>query len=259
MPFDIGSQHTERKASLKEESDPESDGGCLLEASSDGQEEIENAAEEYISPWVDKATEEAQLTRVKRHCCLVSLGNLQANEDVYTEEGSSKGTFDYHVAIQSISSGSRECLCIQQHNKRYLSNRVAPPVDLYDGGTDSDDELRRESHISQGFITYGNRINFVKTNHNRILVTGGAGFIGSRLVAKLIENGQSVIVLDNLLTGSLSNLRKFDGHPGLVYINHDILNPLPKRLVVDEVYHLACPSSPFFLADKPRQYVQHHC
>ena len=76
----------------------------------------------------------------------------------------------------------------------------------------------------------------------RILVTGGAGFIGSHLVEKLLEQGHEVISLDNYFTGTKENLRSLLMHPHLELIRHDVV--LPIMLEVDQVYHLACPASP---------------
>jgi UDP-glucuronate decarboxylase len=76
----------------------------------------------------------------------------------------------------------------------------------------------------------------------RILVTGGAGFIGSHLIDRLMTEGHEVICLDNFYTGRKSNVLKWIGHPGFELIRHDITEPI--RLEVDQIYHLACPASP---------------
>ena len=76
----------------------------------------------------------------------------------------------------------------------------------------------------------------------RILVTGGAGFIGSHLVDRLMEEGHSVIVLDNLFTGRKSNLAAHFSSPRFEFIRHDVTEPI--SLEVDQIYHLACPASP---------------
>jgi UDP-glucuronate decarboxylase len=76
----------------------------------------------------------------------------------------------------------------------------------------------------------------------RILVTGGAGFIGSHLVEKLLEQGNEVISLDNYFTGTKENLRPLLVHPHLELIRHDVVEPI--MLEVDQIYHLACPASP---------------
>lgn len=76
----------------------------------------------------------------------------------------------------------------------------------------------------------------------RILVTGGAGFIGSHLVERLLGQDHEVICLDNYFTGSKANLGHLRDNPRLELIRHDVVNPV--MLEVDQVYHLACPASP---------------
>jgi UDP-glucuronate decarboxylase len=76
----------------------------------------------------------------------------------------------------------------------------------------------------------------------RILVTGGAGFIGSHLIDRLMEAGHEVLCLDNFYTGHKRNVLKWLDHPYFELIRHDITEPI--RLEVDQIYHLACPASP---------------
>ncbi|MBD3881504.1 SDR family oxidoreductase [Phormidium tenue FACHB-886] len=76
----------------------------------------------------------------------------------------------------------------------------------------------------------------------RILVTGGAGFIGSHLIDRLMAQGHEVICLDNFYTGHKRNILKWMNHPFFELIRHDITEPI--RLEVDQIYHLACPASP---------------
>lgn len=76
----------------------------------------------------------------------------------------------------------------------------------------------------------------------RILITGGAGFIGSNLCARLLREGHSVICLDNLYTGRKVNMADCLEHPRFEFIRHDVQEPI--RLEVDQIYHLACPASP---------------
>jgi UDP-glucuronate decarboxylase len=76
----------------------------------------------------------------------------------------------------------------------------------------------------------------------RILVTGGAGFIGSHLVDRLMLEGHEVTVCDNFFTGKASNLLEWEGHFNYNLITHDIVDPI--LLEVDQIYHLACPASP---------------
>lgn len=76
----------------------------------------------------------------------------------------------------------------------------------------------------------------------RILVTGGAGFVGSHLVDKLMIQGHKVTVVDNFFTGRRENVEQWIGHPNFALLVHDVIEPL--LLEVDQIYHLACPASP---------------
>ncbi|MBS0016350.1 MAG: SDR family oxidoreductase [Arthrospira sp. SH-MAG29] len=76
----------------------------------------------------------------------------------------------------------------------------------------------------------------------RILVTGGAGFIGSHLIDRLMEQKHDVLCLDNFFTGNKHNILKWIANPYFELIRHDITEPI--RLEVDQIYHLACPASP---------------
>jgi UDP-glucuronate decarboxylase len=76
----------------------------------------------------------------------------------------------------------------------------------------------------------------------RILVTGGAGFIGSHLIDRLMAQGHEVLCLDNFYTGHKQNILKWLDHPYFELVRHDITEPI--RLEVEQVYHLACPASP---------------
>ena len=76
----------------------------------------------------------------------------------------------------------------------------------------------------------------------RILVTGGAGFIGSHLIDRLMADDHEVICLDNFYTGRKQNVLPWLNHPKFELIRHDVTEPI--RLEVDQIYHLACPASP---------------
>ncbi len=76
----------------------------------------------------------------------------------------------------------------------------------------------------------------------RHLVTGGAGFVGSHLVDRLMERGDEVICLDNYFTGRKDNIRHWIGHPNFELIRHDVTEPI--KLEIDRIWHLACPASP---------------
>ena len=75
-----------------------------------------------------------------------------------------------------------------------------------------------------------------------VLVTGGAGFLGSHLCDRLIERGDDVICLDNFFTGSKENIRHLLGHERFELVRHDIVHPF--YLECDRIFNLACPASP---------------
>ena len=83
----------------------------------------------------------------------------------------------------------------------------------------------------------------------RNLVTGGAGFIGSHLVNRLIKKGEEVICLDNFFTGRKSNILEHIGNPLFELIRHDVTEPI--TLEVDRIWHLACPASPIHYQFNP--------
>ncbi|KAL3623029.1 UDP-glucuronic acid decarboxylase 1 [Castilleja foliolosa] len=139
------------------------------------------------------------------------------------------------------------------------ADRSRPPI-LSESRTSvvnyRDPELAHDfqDHIGSG---NGNNIN---NNHNRysngvgrvpvgigskrkrIVVTGGAGFVGSHLVDKLIARGDDVIVIDNFFTGRKDNVVHLFANPRFELIRHDVVEPI--LLEVDQIYHLACPASP---------------
>ncbi len=84
---------------------------------------------------------------------------------------------------------------------------------------------------------------------NTSLVTGGAGFLGSHLIDRLLARGDSVVCLDNLQTGSLQNLEQHAGNSRFVFNRHDVINPYD--VVASEIYNLACPASPILYQKDP--------
>ncbi|KAL6503154.1 UDP-glucuronic acid decarboxylase 1 [Orobanche hederae] len=125
-----------------------------------------------------------------------------------------------------ISSGSRESLVSYQdrdlsHN--FQNNVVNSNYNRYSNGV--------------GRVPVG-----IGSKRKRIVVTGGAGFVGSHLVDKLIARGDDVIVIDNFFTGRKENVAHLFGNPRFELIRHDVVEPI--LLEVDQIYHLACPASP---------------
>ena len=88
----------------------------------------------------------------------------------------------------------------------------------------------------------------------QILVTGGAGFIGSHLCARLLEEGNYVICLDNYFTGSVNNILHLEKNPYFELVRHDITSPYSAE--IDEIYNLACPASPVYYQVDPIQTVK---
>lgn len=88
-------------------------------------------------------------------------------------------------------------------------------------------------------------------SRKRILVTGGAGFIGSHLIDRLLAQGHEVLCVDNLFTGNKRNIDHLHTHPRFEFMRHDVTMPL--YVEVDEIYNLACPASPIHYQHDPVQ------
>ena len=88
-----------------------------------------------------------------------------------------------------------------------------------------------------------------------ILVTGGAGFIGSHLCKSLLNENHKVICLDNLFTGTLKNIEEFENNDNFEFVNHDITKPYYSDNI-DEIYNLACPASPIHYQSNPIKTVK---
>ena len=89
---------------------------------------------------------------------------------------------------------------------------------------------------------------------NRVLVTGGAGFLGSHLSERLLGEGSDVVCIDNFFSGHKDNIRPFVAHPYFELIRHDVIHPL--FVEVDRIYHLACPASPIHYQMNPIKTVK---
>jgi UDP-glucuronate decarboxylase len=88
-------------------------------------------------------------------------------------------------------------------------------------------------------------------SQKRILITGGAGFLGSHLSDRLLEQGHDVLCADNLFTGTKRNINHLHSHPRFEFMRHDVTFPL--FVEVDEIYNLACPASPIHYQHDPVQ------
>ena len=90
--------------------------------------------------------------------------------------------------------------------------------------------------------------------NKRILITGGAGFIGSHLCKKLLDEGNEILCLDNFYTGAKANVLELTVNPYFEVIRHDVI--IPMHFEVDEIYNLACPASPVHYQHDPVQTVK---
>src|SRR5438105_5909933 len=89
------------------------------------------------------------------------------------------------------------------------------------------------------------------TNHKRVLVTGGAGFLGSHFCERLVADGCDVLCADNFFSGTKDNIAHLIGNPRFELLRHDVTIPL--YVEVDEIYNLACPASPIHYQYDPVQ------
>ena len=88
----------------------------------------------------------------------------------------------------------------------------------------------------------------------RVLVTGGAGFLGSHLCERLLNDQHHIVCLDNLFTGQKDNIAHLLSNPNFEFVNHDVTMPIQTN--VDEIYNLACPASPKYYQQDPVQTVK---
>ncbi len=99
--------------------------------------------------------------------------------------------------------------------------------------------------------TYVNSCKHWVRNMKRVLITGGAGFLGSHLCDRLIKDGHDVLCVDNFFTGSKTNIAHLIGHPYFELMRHDVTFPL--YVEVDWIFNLACPASPIHYQRDPVQ------
>ena len=83
------------------------------------------------------------------------------------------------------------------------------------------------------------------------IVFGGAGFLGSHLIDKLLYNGENVLCIDNLSSGNLDNLIHLKQNKKFLFVKHDILEPLTSKITIEKIWHLACPASPNIYQSDP--------
>ncbi|AQK93051.1 UDP-glucuronic acid decarboxylase 4 [Zea mays] len=132
------------------------------------------------------------------------------------------------ISIASPSASSSSSAASSYSNNNPLARFSVEPAHHRDVAT---------RHFVGGKVPLG-----LKRKVLRVLVTGGAGFVGSHLVDRLLQRGDSVIVVDNFFTGRKDNVLHHLGDPNFEMIRHDVVEPI--LLEVDQIYHLACPASP---------------
>src|SRR6185295_18786592 len=91
----------------------------------------------------------------------------------------------------------------------------------------------------------------MKNQQLRVLVTGGAGFLGSHLCDRLVKDGSEVLCVDNFQTGNKRNIKQLSGNPNFELMRHDVTFPL--NVQVDQIFNLACPASPVQYQSDPVQ------
>lgn len=144
---------------------------------------------------------------------LIVFGKLSKGEDIHKDTESNRAESDHFAEMDN------------------LINEVVKPM-----------QQRIEELEKLTIKKYPEVKQLPEVERKRILITGGAGFVGSHLVDRLMADGHEVTVVDNFFTGRKRNVEHWIGHQNFEMINHDVVNPL--MIEVDQIYHLACPASP---------------
>ena len=97
-------------------------------------------------------------------------------------------------------------------------------------------------------LILSDQINFKKIEN---LVCGGAGFLGSHLIDGLLSKGENVVCIDNLLTGRIENINHLKNNKKFSFIKHDVIEPIKSEILIEKIWHLACPASPFYYQKDP--------
>ncbi|WWC63371.1 uncharacterized protein I303_105971 [Kwoniella dejecticola CBS 10117] len=166
------------------------------------------------------------------------VSSRSRNQEKITEVGANRFGFDSRVQVDTLRSLYLTPAFIKEGNKE---TDIAG-VGHKDYGSESTYFKETDSIQYTTVAKFPPVKNLPNTERKRILVTGGAGFVGSHLVDRLMLLGHEVTVLDNFFTGSRTTVSHWVGHPNFEMVRHDVVNPF--LIEVDQIYHLACPASP---------------
>ncbi|KAI0347010.1 NAD(P)-binding protein [Trametopsis cervina] len=170
------------------------------------------------------------------------ISTLDKNGGEITTVGFTRFGFDCEVPVDVLRA-----LYLRAHYVK--TSTSSSSLKTLEGEDDSTDYLSKSIyHPDINSISYTTLSRFPPVKHlapsqrKRILVTGGAGFVGSHLVDRLMILGHEVTVLDNFFTGSKTTVSHWVGHPNFELVRHDVVEPF--MIECDQIYHLACPASP---------------
>lgn len=164
--------------------------------------------------------------KMKYTKCLVAVIIFAIVIVTYTSLTSSEGAINTNLPRDSLKDKD---LVVKEQNTAEIYNEIEALK-------------QRVRELEKGHKVYPNVPFLNYKDRKRILITGGAGFVGSHLVDKLMLQGHEVTVVDNFFTGRKKNVEHWIGHPNFELIHADIVNPL--FIEVDQIYHLASPASP---------------
>ncbi|KAJ6510241.1 hypothetical protein C8R47DRAFT_1097199 [Mycena vitilis] len=163
-----------------------------------------------------------------------------------TSVGFTRFGFDSEVPIDVLRSlYLRPHYVLSANDLKDLPNEVSKNAEFTQG---TDYQSKSIFHPDTKAISYTTLSRFppvkllAPSARKRILVTGGAGFVGSHLVDRLMLLGHEVTVIDNFFTGSKTTVSHWIGHPNFEMVRHDVVEPF--MIECDQIYHLACPASP---------------
>lgn len=163
------------------------------------------------------------LSNIKKAVAQIASLQIEQNLDS-PEENMKKRIFDFEDILRKNTSGSEISLDYYQKKNMNLNNKVLEP-----------------------------KFKDLAQEKQRMVITGGAGFIGSFMVKELLKQGHQVIAIDNLLCGSLDNLEEVKDHKNFMFINFDVTQPFDITGPITSIVHLASAPSPMFYYTKPKE------